>query len=93
MIKGILPNDKDMPYPRVCAHRGFNTIAPENTMPAFAASIALGAEEIEFDHLVNKGWGAFYQKINKTKQCCLKSCETALFFCIFYEKKLMAPVL
>ncbi len=38
-----------MPYPRVCAHRGFNTIAPENTMPAFAAAIALGADEIEFD--------------------------------------------
>ncbi len=38
-----------MPYPRVCAHRGFNTIAPENSMPAFGAAIALGADEIEFD--------------------------------------------
>ncbi len=46
---GIVPDDKDMPYPRVCAHRGFNTVAPENTMPAFAAAISLGAEEIEFD--------------------------------------------
>ena len=33
----------------MCAHRGFNTIAPENSMPAFGAAIALGAEEIEFD--------------------------------------------
>lgn len=33
----------------ICAHRGFNTIAPENSMPAFGAAIALGAEEIEFD--------------------------------------------
>ena len=38
-----------MKYPRVCAHRGFNTIAPENSMPAFGAAVALGAEEIEFD--------------------------------------------
>ena len=38
-----------MPYPRVCAHRGFNTIAPENSMPAFGAAVAMGAEEIEFD--------------------------------------------
>ena len=38
-----------MPYPRICAHRGFNTIAPENSMPAFGAAVALGAEEIEFD--------------------------------------------
>ena len=38
-----------MPYPRVCAHRGFSTVAPENSMPAFGAAIALGAEEIEFD--------------------------------------------
>jgi glycerophosphoryl diester phosphodiesterase len=38
-----------MPYPRLCAHRGFNTVAPENTMPAFGAAVAMGAEEIEFD--------------------------------------------
>jgi len=44
----ILP-DRLMPYPRVCAHRGFSTVAPENSMPAFGAAIALGAEEIEFD--------------------------------------------
>ncbi len=41
--------DEKMPYPRVCAHRGFNTIAPENSMPAFGAAVAMGAEEIEFD--------------------------------------------
>jgi len=38
-----------MPYPRLCAHRGFSTVAPENTMPAFGSAIALGAKEIEFD--------------------------------------------
>ncbi len=37
------------PYPRICAHRGFNTVAPENSMPAFGAAVAMGAEEIEFD--------------------------------------------
>lgn len=41
--------ENDMPYPRICAHRGFNTIAPENSMAAFGAAVALGAEEIEFD--------------------------------------------
>lgn len=41
--------DKIMPYPRICAHRGFSTIAPENSMPAFGAAVALGADEIEFD--------------------------------------------
>ncbi len=46
--------DKFMKYPRVCAHRGFNTIAPENTMPAFGAAVALGAEEIEFDIWMTK---------------------------------------
>lgn len=44
----VKPDDK-MPYPRICAHRGFNTVAPENSMPAFASAIALGAQEIEFD--------------------------------------------
>lgn len=38
-----------MPYPRICAHRGMNTVAPENSMPAFGAAVALGADEIEFD--------------------------------------------
>ncbi len=43
-----LPDSK-LPYPRVCAHRGFSTIAPENTLPAFGAAVALGADEVEFD--------------------------------------------
>jgi len=47
--KAIVPFDDVMPYPRLCAHRGFNTVAPENSMPAFGAAIALGAKEIEFD--------------------------------------------
>lgn len=45
----VLRNDDALPYPRLCAHRGFNTIAPENSMPAFGAAVALGADEIEFD--------------------------------------------
>ena len=45
----IVNFDQYMPYPRLCAHRGFSTLAPENTMPAFGAALSLGAEEIEFD--------------------------------------------
>ena len=45
----VIMNEEQMPYPRVCAHRGFNTVAPENSMPAFGAAVALGAQEIEFD--------------------------------------------
>lgn len=44
----VLPNSI-MPYPRICAHRGFNSVAPENSMAAFGAAVALGASEIEFD--------------------------------------------
>lgn len=44
----VLP-EKQMGYPRLCAHRGFNTVAPENSLAAFGAAIALGAEEIELD--------------------------------------------
>lgn len=43
------PPDREQSYPRVCAHRGFSTAAPENTLPAFGAAIALGCDEIEFD--------------------------------------------
>ncbi len=45
----MIAPDEYLPYPRINAHRGFNTIAPENSLPAFGAAIALGAEEIEFD--------------------------------------------
>jgi len=38
-----------MPYPRLCAHRGYSTAAPENSMAAFEAAAAIGAHEIEFD--------------------------------------------
>lgn len=44
----VLP-DKLMPYPRICAHRGFSAVAPENSLPAFGSAVALGADEIEFD--------------------------------------------
>ncbi|MBQ9117385.1 MAG: hypothetical protein IJY04_10205, partial [Clostridia bacterium] len=43
-----LPDDL-MAYPRLCAHRGFNSVAPENSLPAFGAAVALGVQEIEFD--------------------------------------------
>jgi glycerophosphoryl diester phosphodiesterase len=42
-------SNADMQYPRIVAHRGFNTVAPENTMPAFGAAVALGADELEMD--------------------------------------------
>ena len=45
----IVKTDVVMNYPRVCAHRGFSAVAPENSLPAFGAAIALGADEIEFD--------------------------------------------
>lgn len=45
----MIQKDEWLPYPRLCAHRGFNTVAPENSMPAFGAAVALGASEIEFD--------------------------------------------
>lgn len=45
----IVPPDSIMKYPRICAHRGFNSVAPENSLPAFGAAIAMGAHEIEFD--------------------------------------------
>lgn len=34
---------------RLCAHRGLSHACPENTLPAFAAAVALGVDEIEFD--------------------------------------------
>lgn len=45
----VVPFDGVMKYPRICAHRGFNSIAPENSLPAFGSAVALGAQEIEFD--------------------------------------------
>lgn len=45
----MVAHDEKMPYPRVCAHRGFNSVAPENSLPAYGAAVSLGAEEIEFD--------------------------------------------
>jgi predicted amidohydrolase/glycerophosphoryl diester phosphodiesterase len=45
----IIMRPQDAPYPRVVAHRGLSGILPENTIPSFAAAIAMGAHEIEFD--------------------------------------------
>ena len=37
-----------------CAHRGVSALMPENTLPSFAAALALGADEIEFDVRLTK---------------------------------------
>jgi glycerophosphoryl diester phosphodiesterase len=37
------------PYPKVLAHRGGGTLAPENTMAALACGVAHGFQAIEFD--------------------------------------------
>ena len=44
-----LATDKQAPFPRLCAHRGYNFIAPENTLPTFALAVSMGADEIELD--------------------------------------------
>lgn len=36
-------------FPQLCAHRGLSDVCPESTLPAFAAAIAVGVNEIEFD--------------------------------------------
>lgn len=50
----VIPGFENAPAKRLCAHRGFSTIAPENGMAAFGAAVALGAQEIEFDLLWTK---------------------------------------
>ena len=45
----IIPNFADYKGKRLCAHRGFSAVAPENSLAAFGAAIALGASEIELD--------------------------------------------
>ena len=48
IIPGYRDAAKALPK-RLCAHRGFSTVAPENSLPAFGSAVALGATEIEFD--------------------------------------------
>jgi len=60
----IVNDDATMPYPRICAHRGFPAVAPENSMPSFGAAVALGADEIEFDLWTTKDgeWVSVHDK-------------------------------
>lgn len=39
----------EMPERGLCAHRGDQGIAPENTVPAFVAAVRAGAQQIELD--------------------------------------------
>jgi glycerophosphoryl diester phosphodiesterase len=40
---------QEVPFPRIVAHRGASAVAPENTLVAFGAALAYGAQEVEFD--------------------------------------------
>lgn len=46
---GVRPTNAEMPFPRLCAHRGLALAAPENTIPAIGLAVALGAAEVEID--------------------------------------------
>ncbi len=46
--------ENSSPFPHLCAHRGLSHACPENTLPAFAAAIAVGAHELEFDLLASR---------------------------------------
>ena len=35
--------DRQMPYPRLCAHRGFSAAVPENTLASLGAAVGMGA--------------------------------------------------
>lgn len=51
-----MSDDISQPAPLIFAHRGARLEAPENTLPAFARAIALGADGIELDvHLTSDG--------------------------------------
>lgn len=43
-----------MSIPQIIAHRGNKSVAPENTLPAFAAAIKAGAESIEMDVVLSR---------------------------------------
>lgn len=47
----LIAEDAVHPYPRICAHRGMCSAAPDNTLPGYGAAIALGVDEIELDVL------------------------------------------
>jgi len=42
------------PYPRIIAHRGGGTLAPENTLAAFRCGLAHGFRAVEFDVMLSK---------------------------------------
>ena len=50
----MIADDATHPYPRICAHRGMCNAAPDNSLPAYGAAIALGVDEIELDVLPTK---------------------------------------
>ena len=54
------------PYHRVNAHRGLSSVCPENTLPAFAAAVAVGADEIELDLWASRDGGVTWTPAVRT---------------------------
>lgn len=44
----VIKDEKHLEYPRICAMGGFNSMAPESSMAALGAAVALDVEEIGF---------------------------------------------
>lgn len=61
----LIAGDALHTYPRVCAHRGMCAAAPDNSLPAFGAAIALGADEIEPDMPSTKDGRLIFMQLNR----------------------------
>lgn len=70
---GVKPTDKETAYPRLCAHRGFITGAPENTIPSIGVAVSMGACEVEIDVRPTKDGVLVISHDNSVKR--LTGCE------------------
>jgi len=70
---GVKPTDSETAYPRLCAHRGFITGAPENTIPSIGVAVSMGACEVEIDVRPTKDGVLVISHDNSVKR--LTGCE------------------
>ncbi|MBQ8402077.1 MAG: hypothetical protein IJX14_09120 [Clostridia bacterium] len=78
----IVPSDRFMGYPRVCAHRPFADVLPD-PMAAFGAAVGMGVQELFVD--IEQKDGIFYaadSDVPLAKVLEKFSCHTILTLCL-----------
>ena len=74
---GVRPDNGMMPFPRLCADRGFPQAAPANSLPGIGIAVAMGASEVALDVIAGENGEPVLAASAEKSDGCFKGLKRA----------------